>query len=112
MCGVGGESLERNVDPRGRPGRLVPPGCQGRGRRKGSGHPEECGGASTYCRPRGNHGLREADGLRLLGGQSHLGGALPVSQQGLLGAHRGLRGKRLRLLEGGVLSPPPSYSNL
>lgn len=41
-------------------------------RRKGSGHPEECGGVSTYCRPRGN--LQPAgSGHRGCRGQSRVG---------------------------------------
>lgn len=104
VCGVGGESPERNVDPQGRPGRLVPPGCQGRGSRKGSGHPEECGGFPHIVHV-GTRSLWEADGLRLLGQQGRLGGAWPVSQQGLLGPEiRRERGSASQ--EDGVLSSP------
>ena len=82
-----GESLGRNADPRARPGRPVPPGCRGRGCRKGSGHPEECGGVSTYCRPRGN--LRRA-GSR---GPEAWGGSPPAGQQaGPLQEQQSLRG--------------------
>lgn len=50
-----------------RPGRLVPPWCQGRAGRKGSGNPEECGGVSMYCHPRGNPRPRGNRHLRMRG---------------------------------------------
>lgn len=95
--GVSGESPERNADPRARAGRPVPLGCQGRARRKGSGHPEECGRVSTYCRPRGNPRPAGSRDLRLLGGQNCPG------QQGLRGSPKTSaaghgKGKGLRLL--------------
>ena len=79
---VGGESPERNADPQARTGRPVPPGCQGRAVRKGSGHPEECEGLPRIVHV-GTRGLRETDGLRLLGTEPCGEVAPPAGQQGL-----------------------------
>lgn len=56
--GGGDESPERNADPRARPGRPAP--VRGRALRKGSGHPEECGGFPRIVVHVGTRCLREA----------------------------------------------------
>lgn len=58
VCVGGDESPERNADPRARPGRPAP--VRGRALRKGSGHPEECGGFPRIVVHVGTRCLREA----------------------------------------------------
>lgn len=73
--------------PRVRPGRQVPPGCQGRAGRKGSGHPEECEGVSTYCRPRGNPWPGGNRNLRMPGALKPSGQQPYGGQRDLLEGH-------------------------
>ena len=89
---MGGESPERNVDPREGPEGWSPLGAKAEAAGRAADILKNVEGFPHIVVHVGTRGLREADGLRLLGGQSCLGGALPVRRQRLLGEHRGLRG--------------------